>query len=102
MGSTSEENALSGHHWLLLPINLCRPLHRPEAGLIQRMPKPRDNHPAHQRRIAEADFGFGGVDVHIDLAWWQIYKQRHYRVPITRQHFGIGTAHRADQQPVLH
>ncbi len=42
------------------------------------------------------------MDVHIDVLRRQVEEQRQHGVAVAREHIGIGPAHRADQQPVLH
>jgi len=60
------------------------------------------DHPTNERGVTKAHFCFGGVDVHINLSRRQIQEQRHHRVPVPRQHFGISPAHGPDEQPVLY
>ena len=66
------------------------------------MAQARNDEPAHEGRITEPYLGLGRVDVHVDFLGRDIEEEGEYRMPITRQHIGIGPAHRADQQPVLH
>ena len=82
--------------------SLARPLGAAMARRVERAPQAADDHPAHQRRITEADLGLGGMDVDVDLIGRNLEKQRHHRMPITREHLGIGPPHCADEQPVLH
>ena len=70
-------------------------------GGLKRMAQPRDDKPAHKRRIAKPHFGFGRVDVDVEFLGRKFEEQRQHRVAIARQHIGIGPAHRPDQQPVL-
>ena len=42
------------------------------------------------------------MDVYVDLRWRQINEQRHHRMPVPRQHFGISAAHGTNQQAVLY
>ena len=42
------------------------------------------------------------MDIDVHRFGRDIEKQRQHRMPIARQHIGIGPAHRAGQQPVLH
>ena len=42
------------------------------------------------------------MDVYVDLRWRQINEQRHHRMPVPRQHFGISAAHSTNQQAVLY
>ena len=41
--------------------------------------------PADQRRIAEAHFGLGRVDVHVDLVGRHVEEQRHHRMAVARE-----------------
>ena len=52
--------------------------------------------------IAEADLGLGRMDVDVDFLGRELEEQRQHRVAVAREHSGIGAAHRADEQPVLH
>ena len=52
--------------------------------------------------VAEADFGLGRVDVDVDFLGRELEEQRQHRVAVAREHVGVGAAHRADEQPVLH
>ncbi len=69
---------------------------------VQRAPQPADDQPAHHRRIAKAHFGLGGMDIDVDRIGRNVEKQRDHGMPVARHHLGIGSANRADQQPVLH
>ena len=42
------------------------------------------------------------MDVDVDVLGRKLEEQRQHRVAVAREHVGIGAAHRADQQPVLH
>ena len=77
-------------------------LHAAMPGLVQRAPEATDDQPARQLRVAEAHLGLRWMDVHVDLVGGHVEEQRHYRVPVARQHLGIGATHRAVEQPVLH
>ena len=79
-----------------------RPLCAAAVARRQRLPQPAHDEPPHPRAIAEAHLGLGRMDVHIDILRRQVEEQRQHRMAIARQHIGIGPAHRADQQPVLH
>ena len=71
-------------------------------GFIQRAAQARNNHPAHQPRVAKSDLRLGGVDVHINKLGRHIQKQRHHRMAIARQQILISTAQRAHQQAIAH
>ena len=71
-------------------------------GRVERRPQATDDQPAHHIGVTEANFGLGGMDVHVDLIARHLKEQRDDGVPVARQHFGIGATHRTDQQPVLH
>ena len=77
-------------------------LRRAAPARIQSMAQARHNEAANERRIAKAHLGFGRVNVHVNILGRQFQKQRQYRVPVAGEHFGIGPAHRADQQFVAH
>ena len=97
--------ALCGLNRLLLPSGECvsgGPLHGAKAGLIQRMAQAGHNHSADERWVTKAHLCLGWVDVYIDQSWRQVQKQGNHGMPVTRQHFGISPAHRADEQPVLY
>ena len=66
------------------------------------MAQARYDEAAHKGRIAEADFGLGGMDVHVHFLGRNVQEQREHGMAIPRQHVGIGAAHRADQQAVLY
>ncbi len=61
-----------------------------------------DDECAHQAGIAEANFGFGRMDVNIDFAGRQRDEKREQRMAIARQIIRIGGANRADQHLVPH
>ena len=66
------------------------------------MAQARNDEAADEGRIAEPHLGLGRVDVDIDFLGRDLQEQRQHRMAIARQHVGIGAAHRADQQTVLH
>ena len=70
--------------------------------ICQGMPQPADNQRPHQRRIAEPDLGFGGVDVHIYQLRVAIHEQGNGGVAVARQEIGIGAAQGPQQQFVPH
>jgi hypothetical protein len=73
------------------------------AGLVERAAQAGDDHAADQRRIAEADLGLGGVDVHVDLIGRHVDEQRDHRMAIARQHRPHRRrAPRPIEQAVLH
>ena len=72
------------------------------AGGVERMAQRADDQTAHQRRVAEANFGLGRMDVDIDLVGRTFEEQRDDRMAVARQHILIGTAHRTNQKPVAH
>ncbi len=61
-----------------------------------------DDEAAHQARVAEAHFRFGGVDVDVDLARVAFDEQRDDRVPVSGQEIHVGRAHRAGEDLVAH
>ena len=69
---------------------------------LQRVTQAGDQEPADEGGIAEAHLGLGRVDVDVDLFGGNLQEQGQDGVTIARQHVGIGAAHRADQQAVLH
>ena len=97
--------ALRGLNRFLLPCGECvsrRPLHGAKARLIQRMAQAGHNHSANERWVTKAHLCFSWVDVYIYQSWRQVEKQSNHGMPVTRQHFGISPAHRADKKPVLY
>src|SRR5688500_15993338 len=70
-------------------------------GLVERMAKTADNQPAHRRRVTEANFGLGRVDVDVDVLEWNLEEQRRDRMAVARDEIAVGGAQRPDQQPVL-
>ena len=60
------------------------------------------NHSANERWVTKAHLCFSWVDVYIYQSWRQVEKQSNHGMPVTRQHFGISPAHRADKKPVLY
>ncbi len=61
-----------------------------------------DNQTTHQRGIAKAHLGLGGMDVHIHILRWQSEEQRDERMAVMRQHVHISGAHCTKQQAVAH
>ena len=69
---------------------------------IQRRAQAADNQTAHKARIAEADFGFGGMDVDVDHIGGDVEEQRNHCVPVSGKHVCVSAPDRADQETVLH
>ena len=79
----------------IAPLNWRRRLNMrgaPVAGLVERGAEAPDDQPAHRARIAEADFGLGGMDVDVDLAGGHVDEQRRHRMAIARQQIAIRRA----------
>src|SRR3546814_1657699 len=55
------------------------------------------DHAPDQRGIAEAHFGLGGVDIDVDLQRRDVQEEGDDRMPVPRQHVGIGAAHRSEE-----
>ncbi len=68
----------------------------------QRLPQRADHQAAHEAGVAEAHLGLGRMDVDVDLRRRAGEVERRGRVPVARQHVGVGRAQRAEQQPVAH
>ena len=71
-------------------------------GAGQRLAQPADQEAAHRAAVAEADLGFRGMDVHVDLARVEIDEQRQERLPPLGQHVAIRRAHGADKKAIAH
>ena len=69
---------------------------------VERSAQPRDDQPPYHRGIVETHLGLRRMDVDVDLACRDIEEQCRDRMPVARQHLGIGAADRTHQQPVLH
>ena len=69
---------------------------------VERLAEAADNQTAHQSGVAEADFGFGRVDVDIDHIGRDVEEKGDNGMAVSGEHVGIGTAHGANQQAVLY
>ena len=72
------------------------------SGLGQRRAQRPDNHAAHQRAVAEADFGFCRMHIDVKLGRINVNEQGQRWMAITSQKILIRTAHRTVQQFVAH
>jgi hypothetical protein len=69
---------------------------------VERAPESADDQATHQRRVAEAHFGLGGVNIDVHLLGGKLEKQRHHRMPVPGEQIGIGASHGACQQAIPH
>jgi hypothetical protein len=68
---------------------------------VERRAQAADDQAAHQPGIAEADFGFGRVDVDVDFAGRHVEEQGDDSVAVAREHVGISAANSTDQDAVF-
>ena len=69
-------------------------------GRRQGAPHMRDNHTADRLFITKPDLSFRRVHVHVDALRWNVQKQRHHRMAVSRHQVLVRAANGTGEQTI--